>query len=133
MTGVTTSLGAFPAQVLRERDRILTKGGQYLPITWVKRMTFDQDYLAYHPGAQPILIRAGALAQGVPSADVLLAPYQKIHDQQAFLTPGIAVAVDALQRPHVCRKPEEIITYTVIGFGRPATICCDGLWVDVAP
>jgi Hint domain-containing protein len=132
MAGVMTSLGSFPAQVLRERDRVLTKSGQYLPITVVRRMTFDADYLGYHPGAQPILIRTGALARGVPAADVLLAPYQKIHPEQTFCKPGLKLAIDALQQPHVCRKPESMITYTTISFGRPATICCDGLWIDVA-
>ncbi len=131
MTRVTTAYGEYPAQTLRERDRILTKSGEFIPIKSVNRVTFDGEYLAYHPKVQPILIRAGAFAQGIPTADILLAPYQRIHASQALIKPPVATAVEAIGGPHVCRKPESMITYTVLGFDRDAVIRCEGLWLDV--
>ncbi|PHQ97512.1 MAG: hypothetical protein COB40_04220 [Marinosulfonomonas sp.] len=131
MARVTTAYGEYHAQTLRVGDRVLTKSGEFIPIKSIDRVTFDSDYLAYHPKVQPILIRAGALAQRVPTADVLLAPYQRIHASQTLARPAVATAVDALGGPHVCRKPETMITYTVLGFDRDAVIRCEGLWLDV--
>ena len=131
MARVTTAYGEYHAQTLRERDRVLIKSGEFIPIKSVDRVTFDSEYLAYHPKVLPILIRAGALARGIPASDVLLAPYQRIHAAQALTRPAVATAVDALGGPHVCRKPETMITYTVLGFDRDAVIRCEGLWLDM--
>ncbi len=85
MSRVSTSFGEVPAQVLRVRDRVRTKTGEYLEIQKIDRITLDEDFLQYHPGAQPILIRAGALATNIPKADVILAPYQQIDELQLCL------------------------------------------------
>ncbi len=133
MTRVTTAFGQVYAQTLRVRDRVRTKSGEFLTITSVDRMTLDRDFLKYHPGAQPILIRAGAFARGVPTADVMLAPFQKIDATQTFIKPGENKAIDAIHRPHVYRKSENMITYTMFHCSRPALVCCEGLWVETAP
>jgi hypothetical protein len=131
LTRVKTSFGEFPAQALRERDRVMVRGGAYLPIKSVKRATFDEDFIRYHPGAQPVVIRAGALGHGLPAIDVTLAPFQKLSKNQTFIRPGKDTAVALLGRPQVYRKPEKIITYTMIDLGRPAEILCEGIWVNV--
>lgn len=132
MTRVTTAFGQAHAQTLRERDRIKTKNGDYVAITGVKRLTLDGAYLSYHPGAQPILIRAGAFARGIPVADIMLAPFQRLDSAQSFISPGADKAIDAIHRPHVYRKSESMITYTLLSLARPAAVCCEGLWVDVS-
>ena len=131
MTRVTTAYGEYHAHTLRVRDRVLSKSGEYVSIKSINRVTFDEDYLAYHPGVLPILIRAGALARNIPAADIMLAPYQKIHAKQSLARPEALTAVETISGPHVCRKAETFITYTVLGFARPAVIRCEGLWLDV--
>ena len=133
MSRVATSFGDVPAQVLRVRDRVRTKTGEYLEIKKIDRITLDEDFLQYHPGAQPILIRAGALSTGMPKADLVLAPYQQIDKSQpGFRTSGNR-AIDTLDRPLCLRKNEAMITYTIFHCGRPATVNCEGLWVETAP
>ena len=110
MTRVTTAFGQVHAQTLRERDRVRTRDGDFVAITSIDRMTLDADFLKYHPGAQPILIRAGAFARGIPAADIMLAPFQRIDPRQSFISPGADKAIDAIHKPHVYRKSESIIT-----------------------
>ena len=133
MSRVSTAFGEVPAQALRERDRVRTKTGEYLEIQKIDRITLDEDFLQYHPGAQPILIRAGALATNIPKADVVLAPYQQIDKSQPCLRSSTNRAVDMLQKSHCQRKIEPMITYTIFHCGQPATVNCEGLWIDTAP
>ena len=133
MSRVSTSFGEVPAQALRERDRVRTKTGEYLEIQKIDRIALDRDFLQYHPGAQPILIRAGALATNIPKFDVVLAPYQQIDKSQSCLRASGNRAVDTLRKSHCMRKIEPMITYTIFHCGRPAAVNCEGLWIDTAP
>ncbi|MGR3290167.1 MAG: Hint domain-containing protein [Paracoccaceae bacterium] len=133
MTRVTTAFGEVHAQTLRERDRVRTKNGEFLAVTSIDRITLDADFLKYHPGAQPILIRAGAFARGIPAADIVLAPFQRIDAKQPFIPNGLNKAIDAIHRPHVYRKSETMITYTIFHCEKPASVCCEGLWVNTSP
>jgi len=130
MTRITTAFGQVHAQTLRERDRVRTMSGEFLAVKSVDRMTLDSDFLKYHPGAQPILIRAGAFGRGIPSADILLAPFQSISTDQSFISAGANTAIDSIHRPHVYRKSENMITYTTFQLEKPAAVCCEGLWVN---
>lgn len=131
MTRVATSFGDMHAQALRERDMLRTKVGGFVKIESVDRFILDEDFLSYHPEALPIRIRAGAFGRNVPANDVILAPFQKINSSQQIAGPPLARAVDALGRPTVMRAPETMITYTVIRCAKPASILCEGLWIDI--
>ncbi len=131
MTNVKTAFGEYPAQTLRENDRIMVREGGFRPIKSLKRMTFDEEYLRYHPGAQPIVIRANAFSPVCPNKDLILAPDQRVAANATNLPLRLERAIDLITRPHVLRKPEQIITYTVISLGRPAFIQCNGVWVEL--
>ncbi|MFV2001838.1 MAG: Hint domain-containing protein [Paracoccaceae bacterium] len=133
MSRVSTSFGEVPAQALREHDRVRTKSGEYLEILEINRIKLDEEFLSYHPGAQPILIRAGALAASLPRADVILAPYQQLDKTQPCLLGSGDRAIDTISKPHCMRKSEPIITYTIFHCGQPATVNCEGLWIETAP
>ena len=130
--GITTAFGQVHAHTLRKRDRVKIKTGAYFEITRINRVRLDADYLHYHPGAQPILIRAGAFGRDVPAADVVLAPFQRLDAHQPFVAACANKAIDALKKPHVSRKAESMITYTVFHCEKPATVCCEGLWVEMS-
>ena len=131
MSQVKTAFGGFPAQTLRTGDRVEVRSGGYLPIVSVERITFDEEFLRYHPGAQPIVIRRGAFSPCLPEHDLVLAPFQRIDTAASRMPARLEKAIEAINRPHVFRKPEQIITYTIISVGRPAFIKCDGVWVEL--
>ena len=133
MTRVTTSFGEVPAQALRVRDMVRTRNGSFARIEWIDRIYLDTEYLAYHPEAQPIMIKKGALALNYPCADVMFAPFQRISARQTFVGTTPDRVFDALNRPNVHRKSEQAITYTVFHCGAPTSVKCEGIWIDVAP
>jgi hypothetical protein len=133
LSRITTSFGLVYAQALREGDLVRTQSGDFIKIAAINRITLGHGYLKYHPGALPIVIRAGAFAVGLPVADLTLAPFQKLSQSQRFMGGRPIRAVDAIGRAHVYRKPEDIITYTVFHCGKRATVLCEGVWVETAP
>lgn len=133
MSRITTSFGEVYAQTLREGDRVRTKEGHFARIMAIKRMTLDSDYLKYHPEAQPVVIRAGAFGFGLPAADITLAPHQRVHLDQRLPGGRLERAIEAVGRPQVYRRPEQIITYTVFHCGQPTVVNCEGILMDTAP
>jgi len=133
LTRVTTSLGDVPAHALRVRDMVRTRGGDFRPIVWLDRLVLDEEYLSLHPDALPVLIRAGALARGVPSHDVYLAPRQSIDPQANRLAPSHKRAMDLLGRPGVLRKAEAMYTYTLFHLGEPQVVQASKMFVTVDP
>jgi hypothetical protein len=72
-TGILTPSGEVPVEALRPGDLVLTAEGEALPVRWVGRQTVEARF-ADPLHAWPIRIRAGALADGMPSRDLLLSP-----------------------------------------------------------
>ena len=59
---------------LRIGDLVLTAGGEALPLKWIGRR-FYRDWLAVgNADVQPILFKAGSLADGVPARDLYVSP-----------------------------------------------------------
>ncbi len=89
-TGIATAEGPAAVETLRAGDLVLTASGAVRPLIWVGHRTIRP---AEHPSPAliwPIRIRAGALAEGVPSADLLLSP------DHALLIDGLLVPAHAL-------------------------------------
>lgn len=130
---VMTSFGALPAQVLRKHDPLRLTDGQIARIAWVDKIQLDEDFLHAFPDAQPVLIRAGALAQGRPAQDLLVSPHQKIAVAGANFTTELRLARDLLDRPGVLRQAQTMVTYHLFHCGQPARISVEGLSLYTAP
>ncbi len=132
MTRISTSFGEVHAQVLRQRDQIRTEQGTLKPIVWVDRMRLDSAFLAQVPDAHAILIRAGALGGGLPKADVIVSPEQKVGLGRS-VSDRFVKAKELLGRPGVLRKPEDMMTYTLFHCGEPVCVRMEGMWARVDP
>lgn len=132
MTRISTSFGEVHAQALRERDMIRTQSGQLKEIKFVDRVKLDSGFMKHVTESHAVLIRAGALGDGLPRADVVISPSQRVgvgrHGDIRFLK-----ASELLGRPGILRKPEEIMTYTMFHCGEPVVARCEGLWMHIAP
>lgn len=87
-TRILTPTGEIPVEELSPGDSVLTVDGRAVPVRWIGRQAvasmFADELLA------PVRIRAGALADNVPSRDLLTSP------DHALFMDGILVHAGAL-------------------------------------
>lgn len=133
MTRISTSYGEMHAQTLRERDMIRTTAGNFVPIKWVDRILLDGDFLDVVADAHAVLIRAGSLGGGLPKADVIVSPCQKISVGRHVAEGKFVEAGKLVGRPGIVRKPEEMMTYTLFHCGEPVIVRMEGIWACVEP
>ncbi|MGB7269783.1 MAG: Hint domain-containing protein [Albidovulum sp.] len=132
-TKVTTSFGDLPVQVLRKFDPLRLGDGTIARVAWVDKIQLDGDFLSAYPDAQPVLIRAGALGNGLPTQDTLVSPHQTISVMTTNFRAEQKLARNLLGRPGVLRKPQSMITYYMFHCGKPANVNADGMKIHTAP
>lgn len=130
---VTTSFGPLPVQVLRKFDPLRLADGSVARIAWVDKILLDEDFLAAYPDAQPVLIRAGMLGQGLPAEDILVSPHQKVSVQTTNYSAELRLARDLLGRPGILRQPQTMLTYYMFHCGQPAKVSAEGVALYTAP
>ncbi|MEL6169233.1 MAG: Hint domain-containing protein [Pseudomonadota bacterium] len=128
---VSTSFGDVPAQLLRPRDMLRTRDGNFATIRRIEKVGLDEDYLNYHPEAQPVLVRAGAFGQDCPRQDALFAPGQLLQTEARRFGTEFRCAAELSGHPKVMRSPTAPIIYYVIDCGRPATILAERVWTQI--
>jgi hypothetical protein len=88
-TLIRTPSGDVPVEQLRIADRVVTWASEYRPITWigVGRVLATRGR---RNAATPVIVRKGALADNVPSADL------RVTKGHAFLLDGVLIPVEFL-------------------------------------
>lgn len=130
---VSTSFGELPLHALRRRDPLRTSRGSLATVHWCDRLRLDAGFLAANPDAQPIVILANALGNGLPKADLVLSPHQRLSISPPGFQPDFRLARDLTGRPGILRRPEETVTYHLFHCNEPAVVLVEGVAVAVAP
>jgi hypothetical protein len=88
-TRIATTQGAVAVESLRIGDIVFTVGGGRVPVKWIGRQSV---VTAFGPpqARWPVLVRAGALGEGVPSGDL------KVTSDHALLVDGVLIQAGAL-------------------------------------
>ncbi len=75
-TLILTPAGEVPVESLRVGDVVVTPRGPspFAPITWVGRLDVDLSRERFREAAAPVVVKAGALAEGVPFRDLHVSP-----------------------------------------------------------
>ena len=89
-TLIRTEHGDVAVEHLAIGDRVLTVDGRAEPVRWIGRRCYAGRFLRGRPALHPVRIGAGALAEGVPSRDLLLSP------AHALLLGGVLVQASDL-------------------------------------
>lgn len=106
-TKVRTPIGEIAVEALRAGDLVVTADGKQAPIRWIGLCTVSRRF-ADPLRTLPVRIKAGALAENVPSADLLVSP------DHALMVDGLLVQAGALVNGiTICRETDtpEIFTY----------------------
>jgi Hint domain len=88
-TMVRTADGEVPVETLKRGDIVVTSDGRSIPVDWLGIQTVSLRF-ADKLRVLPIRIRAGALADNVPSRDLLVSP------DHALLVDGALIQAGAL-------------------------------------
>jgi hypothetical protein len=125
-----------PRQVaeLAPGDRVATRDNGLRPILWIGERRFDWRALGLNPILRPILIRAGALGDGLPERDMTVSPNHRIlfvvrtdgdGREEAFVQ-----ARDLTSRPGIAVAGVASVSYVQILFDRHEAVMSDGLWSE---
>ena len=77
-TMILTKHGEVPIETLAVGDRIFTRDHSLQTIRWIGRRALSARVLNANPNLRPIRIKAGALGEGLPSADLVVSPQHRI-------------------------------------------------------
>lgn len=89
-TLIATPNGDRPVEALERGDLILTRDGRTSPVRWIGRQTVSARF-GDPLRILPIRIKAGALADNVPSRDLLLSPDHAILINDVLISAGALV------------------------------------------
>lgn len=78
-TIIETDLGPRPVESILEDDLVVTHCHGLQPVRWVGRRHLDSLDLARHPQLCPVVVKAGALGDNIPYADLRLSPQHRLH------------------------------------------------------
>lgn len=77
-TKIATPRGERPVEELRAGDRVITRDNGLQEIAWVGQIEMPGKVLKANPHLKPILIKAGALGNGLPETDMLVSPNHRV-------------------------------------------------------
>ncbi|KOX43013.1 hypothetical protein ADL19_28665 [Streptomyces purpurogeneiscleroticus] len=73
-TQILTDRGEVAVEALQIGDRVVTATGAARPIRWIGTRSFIGRFANTNPAVLPVCVKAGAIADGVPTRDLWVSP-----------------------------------------------------------
>jgi hypothetical protein len=117
-TLIDTDIGAVRVECLAIGDRVRTLDGSFKPIKWIGQRSYSRVAAKSNPRSQPIRIREGALADGIPRRDLLVSADHALYLSgllipAAALVNGVSVTIadeiDPVHYIHIELDAHEVI------------------------
>jgi hypothetical protein len=125
-TRIRTKRGEKPVERLKIGDMVATMKGDYRPIIWIGRRSYDPSLAASHPALwpdiRPVRIRQNALADHVPARDLLVSPLHALAIGGALIPAGCLVNQLSIDQP----VPTDMIDYYHIELERHDILFAEG-------
>lgn len=132
-TAIATDLGPRPVETLRQGDLVVTADHGLQRVRWTGRRRLGPAELRAEPHLAPVLIRAGAMGDGLPWADLVVSPQHRIwlsdwRTQLLFGEPEVLVPAKALiDGVGIVAAPLSAVTYCHILFDRHEIVTSNGI------
>ena len=108
---IATPRGEAVVEALKIGDRVLTADGKAVPVKWIGRQTVHTLFAG--PRTQPVRIRAGALGDGLPHADLT------VTGDHGMIVDGLVINAAALVNGTTidwvptAELPEQVVYYHI--------------------
>lgn len=135
-TAIATPMGERAVEELAPGDRVLTRDNGIQEIAWTGNKRLDRLDLSAAPHLQPVLIRKGALGQGLPERDMMVSPNHRVlvsSDRAALFFEEREVLVAAkhlVGQAGIERTLPERVSYIHFMFERHEVVLSDGAWTE---
>jgi hypothetical protein len=98
-TRIATPSGEMAVEDLQIGDLVATASGVAKPVKWIGRRGYSAAAVAEFANLRPVLIRAGALAPGLPRRDLMVSPMHALFIDEVFIPAAALVnGVSILRR-----------------------------------
>lgn len=135
-TLIATPRGEVNVEDLRVGDRVITRDNGIQVIRWVGARTLKGRDLVRNDELRPVLIRAGALGNGLPERDMKVSPNHRMliaSERSAFYFEEREVLVAAkhlVGQPGIQYVDIDEVTYVHFMFDQHEVVLSDGTWTE---
>lgn len=135
-TRIATPRGELCVEDLVEGDRIITRDNGIQEIRWIGKRSLSEAELDLMPHMRPVLIRKGALGNGLPERDMQVSPNHRMlvaNEKTAFYFEEREVLVAAkhlVGQPGIEYADATEVTYIHFMFDQHEVVLSDGTWSE---
>jgi len=135
-TAIATPRGERLVEELQVGDRIITRDNGIQEIRWIGHKEMSGKALVNAPHLKPILIKAGALGNGLPERDMLVSPNHRVlvsNDRtQLYFEESevLAAAKHLVGAPGIHALDVMSTTYIHFMFDRHEVVLSNGAWTE---
>ncbi|NUB43319.1 Hint domain-containing protein [Fertoebacter nigrum] len=135
-TMIATPKGEVAVESLRPGDKVITRDNGIQEIAWTGAKAMDWQTFTANPHLKPILIRQGALGNGLPERDMMVSPNHRVlvaNDRTAlyFDEHEVLVAAKHLVSGKGVHEVESIgTTYHHFMFDQHQVVLSNGAWTE---
>jgi hypothetical protein len=134
-TLIDTADGPKAVEMLQVGDLVLTRDAGFLPVQWIGTRVVDARDMALHPEFASVIVRAGALGNGLPLRDLRVSPWHRLLlcGQRAELMFGeyevLVPAIYLVGQPGFARDAAPV-SYVHIMFETHQIVRSEGAWSE---
>jgi hypothetical protein len=131
-TRVLTSFGHVPAHLVRVGDTLKTRDGSFVRVERITDIRIDEDFLARHPEAAPVIFRRNGHSVGSAASGCrAVARRSSVSVGPNRFEDRLVPAAELSRERGGSTNRSGMMVYFRFHLGREAQINCDGIWVAI--